>query len=135
MNDFKLDKEPKINTGFKTPDGYFDDFSQKLMQQLPPKEPEVISIFAKRKTWLYAAAAVLVIALTIPIINQNQTPELDEATLENYLAGNAGISEMELVDLLQEEDINKIKLDQNMDDKAIEDILVSNPNLEEYLTN
>ena len=50
MKTFKLENEPKIESGFKTPDHYFEDFSAKIMQQLPENEPKVISIFQKRKT-------------------------------------------------------------------------------------
>ena len=49
MKTFKLENEPKIESGFKTPDHYFEDFSAKIMQQLPENEPKVISIFQKRK--------------------------------------------------------------------------------------
>ena len=31
MNEFKLDNEPKIKSGFITPNNYFDDFSEKVM--------------------------------------------------------------------------------------------------------
>ena len=67
MKTFKLQNEPKIETGFKTPDHYFENFSIKIMEQLPKNEPKVISIFQKRKTLIMMAAAVLVLALMIPI--------------------------------------------------------------------
>ena len=136
MKDFKLDNHPKINSGFKAPEHYFDDFSEKIMTQLPEHEVKVVSIFAKRKNWIYAAAAILVMALSIPFIYQNKTQstELDTNTLENYLAVNAGISDVELIDLLQEDDINKIEINHTIDDKTVEDILVNNSNFEEYIT-
>ena len=49
MKDFKLDNHPKINSGFKTPDHYFDDFSEKILHRLEEKESKVISIFYRRK--------------------------------------------------------------------------------------
>ena len=69
MKDFKLDSEPKISSGFTTPDDYFDTFSEKILAQLPKEEPKVISIFNRRKTWYFAAAAVFVAMLSIPIYN------------------------------------------------------------------
>ena len=53
MKTFKLDNEPKIDSGSKTPDNYFENFSTHLLQNLS-KEPiieenKVISIFRKRK--------------------------------------------------------------------------------------
>lgn len=137
MNEFKLDNEPKIETGFKTPDHYFDAFSAKVMQQLPENEPKVISIFAKRKTWLFAVAAVLILALSLPIINTFETQDttLDKTTLENYLTNHGAISDDDLVNLLDEEDIQKMKMDYKIEDKAIEDLLSTNSDLEEYMIN
>lgn len=133
MNDFKLDNHPKINSGFKTPEHYFDNFSEKLMQQLPVNEIKVVSIFSKRKNWMYACAAVLILALTTPFLFQNKTNEIDATTLENYLAVNSGITDVDLIDLLHEEDINKIDISPVIDDKAVEDILINNSNLEQYI--
>ena len=133
MKDFKLDNHPKINSGFKTPDRYFDDFSEKILHRLEEKESKVISIFSRRKNWLYACAAILVLALSVPSFFQNQTNEIDATALENYLAINSGISEVDLIDLLQTEDINKIQINPNIDDKTVEDILINNSNFEQYI--
>jgi cell division protein FtsL len=135
MKDFKLDNEPKITPGFILPDGYFDTFSEKVLSQLPKEEPKVISIFSLRKTWYFAAAAILVVMLSIPIYNNYSTnqEEVDTATLENYIAYQSTISQDEIVDLLEQEDIDRIKLELNVDDQEIEDALKSNSNLEEYI--
>ena len=135
MKDFKLDNEPKITSGFTTPDGYFDTFSEKILAQLPKQEPKVISIFSSRKTWYYAVAAILILMLSVPIYTKysTQQEEIDSATLENYIAYQSNISEEEIVNLLQQEDLDKMKLDFNVDDAAIEDALNSNSNLEQYI--
>ncbi len=135
MKDFKLDNEPKITSGFTTPDGYFDAFSEKVLAQLPKQEPKVISIFSSRKTLYYAAAAILILMLSVPLYTKysTQEEEIDSATLENYLAYQSNISEEEIVDLLQQEDLDKMKLEFNVDDAAIEDALNSNSNLEQYI--
>lgn len=137
MNNFDLNKEPKIESGFKIPEQYFDTLSTKVMQQLPESNQKVISIFSKRKTWTVAIAAVFVISLSIPIFNALKAPstELDKNTLENYLTNHAEISDDDLVELLDEEDIQKIKLDYDIEDKTIEDMLSTNSNLEEYIIN
>ena len=134
MKDFKLDNEPKITSGFITPDGYFDTFPDKVLEQLPKQEPKVISIFS-RKTWYFAAAAVLILMLSIPLYNNysTQQEEIDSATLENYIAYQSTISEEQIVDLLEQEDLDKMKLDFNIDDAAIEDALNTNSNLEQYI--
>ena len=136
MKDLKLDNEPKITSGFTTPDGYFDTFSDKVLAQLPSKqEPKAISIFSSRKTWYFAAVAVIILMLSIPLYTKYSTePEdIDSATLENYIAYQSNISEEQIVDLLQQEDLDKMKLDFNVDDAAIQDALNSNSNLEQYL--
>ena len=136
MKTFKLENEPKIEAEFKTPENYFDTFSARVMQQLPKEEPKTISIFSKRKTWLYAAA-VLVFALTIPVYNHfySHSTEIDETTLENYITYQSSLSNTDLVNLLDEEDIQKIRIDLNLEDKTIENELTENNNLEYYLLN
>ena len=133
MKDFKLNNHPKINSGFQTPDYYFDDFSEKLLQQIPEEKTKVISIFRQGKNWVYACAAVLVLALSITFLHENQNNEIDVATLENYLAVNSGITEVELIDLLHEEDINQLNITPEIDDKTVEDLLINNSNFEQYL--
>jgi len=107
------------------------------MQQLPESNQKVISILSEKKTWNVPIAAVFVISLSIPIFNALKTPstELDKNTLENYLTNHAEISDDDLVELLDEEDIQKIKLDYDIEDKTIEDMLSTNSNLEEYIIN
>jgi len=135
MKNFKLGNEPKITPGFTTPDGYFDTFSEKVLAQLPKQEPKVISIFSSKKVWYFAAAAVLILMLSIPLFTKysTQQEEIDLATLENYIAYQSNISAEEIVNLLEQDDLDKMKLDFNIDDAAIEDALKSNSNLEQYL--
>ena len=45
---------------FKVPDGYFEDFTEKMMSLLPERpveRPSVISFYDRVKPWLYMAAA------------------------------------------------------------------------------
>ncbi len=138
MKTFKLDNEPKIESGFKTPENYFDDFSVRVMQQLPKEEAKTISLFTRKKTWIYSAAAVLVLALTIPLVYNNfynRSSEIDEATLENYISYHSTVSDTDLVNLLDENDIQKINIDLDIEDKAIENELTADSNLEQYLLN
>jgi flagellar basal body-associated protein FliL len=138
MKTFKLDNSPKIESGFKTPENYFDTFSARVMQQLPKEEPKTISLFSKRKSWIYVAAAILILALTLPVVYTNfyrSSQEIDEATLENYISYNTSISDTDLVNLLDEKDIQKIDIGMNIEDKTIENELSENKNLEHYLLN
>lgn len=136
MNAFKLDNEPKIESGFKTPEHYFENFSSKVMQQLPKKKPKVISLFPKRKFIIMMVAAVLVLALMIPVLNtfSTKTKELDESTLENYLTYQSNINQYDLMSVLETKDINKIKTVPVLEDGTIEDLLTTNSNVEDLLT-
>lgn len=135
MKNFNLGNEPKITSGFTTPDGYFDTFSEKVLAQLPKQETKVISIFSSKKVWYFASAAILILMLSIPLFTKysTQQEEIDTATLENYIAYQSNISEEEIVNLLEQDDLDKMKLDFNIDDATIEDALKSNSNLEQYL--
>ena len=137
MKILKLENEPKIATGFTVPENYFENFSTKMKQQLPEKESKVISLFTRRKTWNYAAAAIFVMALSIPIYNNyyNNSTEIDEVTLENYIAYHTTVSDADLVNLLDEKDIQKMSVGYTIDDKVIENELSTNNNLEQYLLN
>ncbi len=137
MNEFKLDNEPKITTGFTFPEIYFDDFSEKLMQQLPATEPKVISIWAKNRKWMYAVAAVLALSLDISYIFVAQTEGVDasDTAIENYLSYHSTLTDDDIVELLEKEDLEKLEISTSLEDEAIEDILTENTNLEHYITN
>lgn len=135
MKDFKLENHPKIASGFKAPEGYFEGFDQKIMAQLPVQEPKVIPLFARRKTWIMSAVAVLVLALTIPVYNNlySTSEEIDAVAMENYLTYQSNLSQYDLINLLDSEDIQSLDVDLALEDKTIEDILTNNNNLENYI--
>jgi hypothetical protein len=137
MKDFKLDTNEKISSGFKIPDNYFDDFSKKVMQRLPKEEPKVISFYARNKRWIYSAAAVLVLALSVPIVYQmqNKEAEMTSSEVENYLVNNTTLSDDDIVNLLEQEDIDKLKTETPIAQDALEDILSNNSEIEQYITN
>ncbi|MFC0780087.1 hypothetical protein [Flavobacterium sp. HJSW_4] len=136
MKTFKLENEPKIKSGFKAPDNYFDDFSGKVLQQLNEKEVKVIPFYKRKKTFTLAAAAVIVFALLIPIVNNYKanSNELDEATLENYLSYHSNISQYDLIQTLDDSDIEKLGNDVTLEDETLEDILAASPNIEHLIS-
>lgn len=134
MKAFKLENKPKIESGFKTPDHYFENFSENILCHLPVHEPRVISIFKKRKRSLMIAAAILIVALMLPMFyNSTNNRELDAATLENYLSYQTNMSQYDLINALESDDIDSIKTTVALEDKTIEDILATNPDLEQLL--
>ncbi|MFB9110699.1 hypothetical protein [Flavobacterium gyeonganense] len=135
METFKLENEPKIKPGFKTPDHYFDDFSAKVLQQINEREVKVIPIYKRKKVIAMIAAAVVVIALMIPIVNNyNKSKELDEATLETYLSYQSGINQYDLIRELDTKDIEAINKNVVLEQETLEDVLSSNPNIENLIS-
>lgn len=136
MKEFKLNTIPKIESGFKTPDElYFEKFSANLLEKLPQNEPKTISLFQRKKTIIMMVAAVFVLALLVPSVinNASRSNEIDSATLENYLSYQANMNQYDLINALDEEDIDNIGTDIVLEDQTIEDILISNNNLENYI--
>jgi hypothetical protein len=135
MKAFKLENEPKIKPGFKTPEGYHDSFSSNFLQNLPKEEitnqSKVISIFRKRKNVIMSIAAVLVLAIMIPILYTTDTKnsELDSTTIENYLTEESSINQYDLISEIEPES-SSIVNSKKPEDQALEDILVANPNIE-----
>lgn len=137
MKAFKLENEPKISTGFKTPENYFDDFSTKILQQVnEEKETKVIPIYKRKKVLSFLAAAVVVIALMIPIVNNYNTTskELDEDTLETYLSYQSNLNQYDLIKELDSKDIDKLGKGVALEQETLEDILASNPNIENLIS-
>lgn len=135
MKKFKLENETKIETGFKTPEHYFENFSVKMMEQLPNNEPKVISIFYKRKNIFMLVAAVLVLALMIPILNPSteNSKDLDAVALENYITYQSNVNQYDLISVLESEDITTINPGIVLEDDAIEDHLSTTSNLENLI--
>ena len=136
MKAFNLENEPKIKTGFQTPDHYFDTLSAKVLQQINENEVKVIPLYKRKKVLSLVAAAAVVIAMTIPIVNNyNATSkELDEATLEAYLSYQSNLNQYDLTKELDTKDIEKLGKSVALEQETLEDILASNPNIENLIS-
>jgi hypothetical protein len=138
MKTLKIENKPKIKTGYKTPENYFENFSSKILLQInQEKEAKIIPLYAKKHVWIYAVAAVFLVGLMIPLYNYLENPlsKIDEKTLENYLVYSSQITEDEYTYLLNDEDIKKIDIGLNVENNTIENELINNTNLEHYLFN
>lgn len=136
MKSFKInDNEAKIPSGFSIPEGYFEAFESKVLAQLPADGPKVIAFYQRRTAWYFAAAAVVILMLSIPIYQNlyNTSNAVDALVLEDYIATHTELSEEDLASILEKEDLDKIKLELNLGEEAIEDILLDNNNLEQYI--
>lgn len=136
MKDFKIDTT-KIETGFSIPEGYFDTLSESILQKIDTcNEPKVVSIWQKTKIKFMAVAAVLLVAVSIPIAynyynsSQNLTTEI-----ENYISYNTSVTDDDLAELMNEETIQKIDISVLNNTQEIEKELLNTDNIEEIITN
>ncbi|MCP2027845.1 hypothetical protein L1276_003005 [Flavobacterium sp. HSC-32F16] len=136
MKEFKLENEPKITNGFKTPEHYFDTFSAKVLEQINERETKVIPLYKRKKVISIAAAAAIFIAFMIPAANYyyKASKELDEATLETYLAYQSNLNQYDLIKELDTKDIDKLNKNIALEEETLEDILATNPNIENLIS-
>lgn len=134
MKTFKLENEPKIKSGFRTPENYFDNLSAKVASRLPDIKPKTISIFSRKKSLVYSVASIIVLVLMIPIYkNYTSNPsEIDALTLENYIRYNSTVSDTDIVLLLDENDIQNMNVDLDLEDTTIENELSSTNTINTY---
>jgi hypothetical protein len=136
MKTFKLEDEPKIKSGFKTPENYFDNVSAKIMQQIEGSETKVIPLYRRKAVILIAAAAAIIVALMIPIVNSpdNSFIELDDNTMETYLSYQTNIIQYDLFNELDNADLKKMNDPIALEEEMLEDILSSNPYIENLVS-
>jgi hypothetical protein len=72
----------------------------------------------------------------IPVVNNyNATSKnLDEATLETYLSYQSNLNQYDLIKELDTKDIDKLGKSVVLEQETLEDILSSNPNIENLIS-
>lgn len=132
MKDFDLHNS-KIESGFKVPENYFENFEDRLLSQIEPKaEPKVISLFHRKQIWISAIAAVFVALIAIPVyFNSVTTEKISNQTLENYLTTE--YNTYDLINNLSEEDIQSLETSVSLNDAAVEDYLLQEDNIDYYI--
>lgn len=137
MNEFKLDNQPKIETGFKVPKDYFDTLSEKITSKISSDNHDVISLYQRNKQLIYAVAAFLVLAINIIFFMPSsvKVSDIDEATFEHYISYNTKITPYELAEYLDNEDIEKLKVDFKISDTVLEESVLNNLDIENYILN
>ncbi|MCL9808701.1 hypothetical protein [Flavobacterium luminosum] len=122
MKPFDLQNDPKITSGFKTPDKYFDTFEDRLMQKLDltkQEEIKVLSLWQRKAFWYSGVAAILMIALgTWMYFTQNSVEEMIFPS--EYLAHESDITTEEIAVYLTDEDIAAIENEMNVVDETTE---------------
>ena len=127
MNDFKLNEGQKITPGFTTPDDYFENFTNRLMQQLPKHEAKVVPLYKRKPVW-FSAAAGFIIMVTLGVFYTTTTSAVsqpDDAAIENYLVYQANVNSYDLMQNLDQQDIDELE----------ESIVINDDAIKDYLTN
>jgi len=130
-----LSKHPKIDTGFTVPEDYFDHFPDQVFKKIPVTTVKVVPFKRNNRLWYFVAASFVVGLTLLPYYwwEQNTLQEVDSSTIENYLAYQAMVSEDEIVNFLDENDLEKMKIDLDISNNDLEKILEETPNIEQYL--
>ncbi|WP_394759650.1 hypothetical protein [Flavobacterium sp.] len=118
MKQFDLNNDPKIDSGFRVPENYFEQFEAKIMSQLPEREVKVISLFKTRKFWFSSVAAVFVIGLFITMYLNNTKTE--DISTEDYLAYETSITTEDIIEHLSDDDITMIEKSLELYDQETE---------------
>ena len=136
-----IDREhnDKIESGFKIPANYFEQFEAKMMAQISvEKEIKVVSIFQNKQLWISGFAAIVLIAIGIPVyFTMTNETKLDATTIENYLATQKSIGMTELTKHLTDDDIKELQVSLGVtitNTDGIEDYLSETENLD-YIIN
>jgi hypothetical protein len=130
MKMFNLDNEPKIETGFKTPENYFESFEAKMMAQLPKEKPKVIA-FPVRKLYIFSAIAAIILAfIAIPTYFNSSTRE-ESISVESYLSYQ--LTTEDIIEKLTLDDIVALENTLALSDDDLEDYLLETQNLKFYL--
>lgn len=138
MKQFDLENNKEMKSGFKVPENYFEQFEAKMMEQISKeKETKVVSLFYRKQVWISSIAAVLLLAIAIPVyFNMAKENNFDAGTIEVYLSQQQGIGITELSKHLTDEDIaeleNNLSINEANSD-AVEDYLSESENLDYYI--
>ena len=130
MKAFNLEKEPKMETGFKTPENYFESFEAKMLTQLPKEEPKIIKFSTKKMYIISSIAAAILAFIAIPMyFNLNSSSET--YNMETYLSYT--VSQEDIIDKLKIEDIQSLEKSLTLSHDGLEEYLSETQNLDFYL--
>lgn len=135
MKEFKINDENKITSGFTTPEGYFDNFTIDLNNNVShlKTDRKVISINTKR--WLTSVAAVLIVVLSISVYSKLVIEKTENSIeMENYISNHSEISQYELITLLDKKDIENLSVEMNASNPKTEEEFDTADEIENYLT-
>lgn len=129
---FSLDSSPKIETGFKVCDDYFDQLQTSLYQKVQKNDVQVVTLHQNKK-WYFAVAAIVILSISISVYYQINYKTLHQDDVEEYLHYQSSISQEELYQVLDDQDIETLekKLELAIHENEIEHFL-DTQNINEY---
>ena len=138
MNNFNINSEPKITSGFTIPDHYFETLSQKLQPKLTAAPHKIISLserIKQNKKRIISIAAILIISISVVFYQQYQIQNDKKYTaeLENYITNRLNYSDDEIVNLLTVDEIAAIKIESTLNAETIENQLLDNHNSDQII--
>jgi len=119
MKKFDLHNDPKIETGFKIPENYFENLEDRIMSQLPEQEVKVIPLWQRKTVWYTGVAAVFMLSIGTWMYFNQQKNEII-ATSQEYLAYESDITHEDIAMQLTDEDITTIENEMGLYDKESE---------------
>lgn len=135
MNEFKINDENKISSGFTTPEGYFDNFSIELNNKINFQNNEVKVVFINRKKWITSIAAILILVLSTTFYFKIilDTSE-DSLEIENYITNQSEINQYEIIKSLDKNDIENLSIELKINNTKIDEEYTNTNEIENYLT-
>nr|WP_294936373.1 hypothetical protein [uncultured Flavobacterium sp.] len=119
MRKIDLHNDPKIETGFKVPEDYFQSFEDRIMSQLQEKEVKVVPLWQRKPVWYSGVAAVFMLSIGTWMY-YNQQSEVIYTSSEEYLAYENDITHEDIALHLTDEDITSIEKDLGLYDSESE---------------
>ena len=135
MKKFSLDTHSKIKSGFTTPPDYFEQLPNQILDKIKEAPVKELKLFYLNRV-IYAAAAILVLALSIPFFQQdtaNSFEQIDTNSLENYITYQSTVSSYDIINLMDSQELDAMQVNIHLEDQSVEDILITNPNFENYI--
>lgn len=124
MKQFELHNHEKINTGFKVPEDYFDNFEDKLFKNKEFEseiifEPKVIPLWKKPQVWISSVAAAVVVTLGIVYFQQNSLNQ--EISTEEFIAMEEHFTTEDYAQYLTDDDLASLEDEiYNYDEKTMQ---------------
>lgn len=128
LNDLK-------NSGFKVPENYFESFEEKFAKNLTSEKEIKVIPFIPWKKMLYVSGIAASIILMVSLFNNNNKTTFDslETTLIDKYIVEEELTNEEIATLLSDDLTLNNFMDSHLIDANLEEYILNNSSVEEYL--